>query len=422
MQDPGTLPTVAGRALTSRAGFALGLLTLAYTLNFLDRQILGILLVPIQKELGASDTAMGMLAGLYFALLFTLAGIPIAHWADRGVRRDILALGLALWSGMTVVCSQAAGFAQLALARIGVGLGEAACLPAAHSLIADLYPRERRTSALAVFSSGIHLGTLCAFAIGGWVAANYGWRTAFLVAGLPGLVLALVLRLCLREPARSGTFPVVARPELRAGIAELFGNRRFLLLAGGATCTSVVGYGYMLWSAAFLTRVHGMPADEIGLWLGLVCGLGGALGTLGFGALSQRLARRDPRWQLGVTALALALSILCYAGYVLSAERWAALASLLAAQICAASWFGPVFAAVQDVVRPERRALAAALLLALVTLIGLGLGPPLVGALNDLWRPMLGEKAIARSLLVLLAFELLAVWCLARAARGRIGA
>jgi MFS family permease len=416
VQSPGAIPTTAGRALSSRAGFALGLLTLAYTLNFLDRQILGILLVPIQRELGASDTAMGMLAGLYFALLFTLAGIPIAHWADSGTRRDILALGLAIWSGMTIACSMAAGFTQLALARVGVGLGEATCMPAAHSLISDLYPRERRTTALAVFSSGIHLGTLCAFAIGGWVAARYGWRTAFLVAGLPGLVLALALRLGLREPPRGGVFPVVARPALRAGLLELLRNRQFLLLAGGATCTSVVGYGYMLWSAAFLARVHGMAEDEIGLWLGLVCGLGGALGTLGFGALAQRLARRDPRWQLGLTALALALAILFYAGYVLSAEQAPALASLLAAQICAASWFGPVFAATQDVVRPERRALAAAVLLALVTLIGLGLGPAFVGLGNDLLRPSLGEHSIARSLLALLSFELLAVGFLARAA------
>jgi len=416
VQPTGTIPTAAGRALTSRPGFALGLLTLAYTLNFLDRQILGILLVPIQRELGASDTAMGMLAGLYFALLFTLAGIPIAHWADRGTRRDILALGLAVWSGMTVACSQAAGFTQLALARIGVGLGEAACLPAAHSLIADLYPREHRTNALAVFSSGIHLGTLCAFVIGGWVAANHGWRTAFLVAGLPGLVLALALRFCLREPTRRDALPVVARSALRGGVVELFRNKRFLLLAGGATCTSVVGYGYMLWSAAFLARVQHMPEDEIGLWLGLVCGLGGALGTLGFGALAQRLARRDPRWQLGLVALALALSIVFYAGYVLSESRTPALASLLAAQVCAASWFGPVFAATQDVVRPERRALAAAVLLALVTLLGLGLGPTLVGIGNDLLRPTLGELSIARSLLALLAFEVLAVWFLARAA------
>src|SRR5689334_17239008 len=272
----------------ARARLALGLLTLAYALNFLDRQILSILSVPIQRELGVSDTAMGALAGLCFALLFTLAGIPVAHWADRGKRRDILALGLFVWSSMTLACGQARGYVQLALARVGVGLGEAACLPAAHSLISDLYPRERRTGALAVFSSGIHLGTLCAFALGGWFAARYGWRTAFLAAGLPGIALALALRLGLREPPRAQPGEAL-QGSLRAGIAELLADRRFLRLAGAASATSVVGYGYLFWCPTLLARLHGMATDEIGLWLGLVCGLGGAAGTLGFGALAQRL-------------------------------------------------------------------------------------------------------------------------------------
>ncbi len=400
-----------------QAGLALGLLTLAYTLNFLDRQILGILLVPIQQEFGASDTAMGLLAGLYFALLFTLAGIPIAQLADRGVRRNVLALGLAVWSGMTLVCGQAHSFAQLALGRVGVGIGEATCLPAAHSMISDLYPRERRTGALAVFSSGIHLGTLIAFVLGGWFAARYGWRTAFLAAGLPGIVLALVLRLALREPARVDAPLATPRLSLSDGLAELLRDRRFLLLSGAATCTSVVGYGYTHWSGAFLTRVYSMPNEEIGLWLGLIGGIGGAIGTLGFGALAQKLSRRDPRWQLGVPALALGLSSVFYAGYVLWPGQSGALASRFVAQILAASWFGPVFATTQDIVRPERRALAASLLLALVTLIGLGLGPTLVGLCNDLLRPALGQRSIVASLLALLAFELLAVVFLALAAR-----
>jgi predicted MFS family arabinose efflux permease len=409
VQRPEGSPQAAAR-------LALVLLTLAYALNFLDRQILGILLVPIQKEFGVSDTAMGALAGLCFALLFTLAGLPIAHWADRGTRRDILALGLLVWSCMTLLCGQARVFAQLALARVGVGLGEAACLPAAHSLISDLYPRERRTGALALFSSGFHLGTLCAFALGGWFAERHGWRAAFLAAGLPGIALALVVRLALREPPRVDAARAPAGASLREGLLELLGNRRFLLLAGAASCTSIVGYGYMLWSPTFLARVHGMPTGEIGLWLGLVCGLGGAAGTLGCGALAQRCARRSPRWQLGVPAIALALSIVFYAGCVLSPGRERALASLLLAQVCAASWFGPVFAAVQDSVAPQRRALAAALLLALLTLLGLGLGPTLVGAGNDWFRAALGERAIVRSLLLLLVFELLAVGCLVRAA------
>jgi len=386
----------------ARAGFALLLLTLAYSLNFLDRQILGILLVPIQKEFGVSDTAMGALAGLYFALLFALAGIPIAHWADRGVRRNILALGVLVWSCMTFASGLASSFAQLAFARVGVGLGEATAMPASHSMISDLYPRERRTGALAVFSSGIHLGTLCAFALGGWVAAHYGWRTAFLAAGLPGIALALVLRFALREPRRLELQLAPGSASLRAGLAELLLNRRFLLLCGAATCTSVVGYGYRFWSPAFLSRVHHLSVEESGVWLGVVCGAGGAIGTLGFGVLAQRLARRSSRWLLGVPAIALG--------------RQGALWSLLLAQICAASWFGPIFAATQDCLRPQRRALGAAVLLALVTLIGLGLGPTLVGAGSDYFRAAWGESGIVRALLALLVFELLAVGFLVLAA------
>ncbi|MBK7642963.1 MAG: MFS transporter [Planctomycetes bacterium] len=421
MHSPAGLPKAAVRIRPARAGFALGLLTLAYSLNFLDRQILAILLVPIQKEFGASDTAMGALAGMYFAALFTLAGIPLAQLADRGNRRNILAFGLLAWSAMTLLCGLSRTFVQLALARVGVGIGEATCLPASHSMISDLYPSERRPGALAIFSSGIHLGTLIAFALGGWFAARYGWRSAFLAAGAPGVLLALVLRWRLREPRRvdvllAGTDLAQSTGTIRAGLRELFTNPRFLLLAGGASATSVVGYGYVLWNPAFLARLYKMPVQEVGLALGLVCGIGGAIGTLGSGMLAGRLARAAPYWLLGVPAIALGFSILFYAGYVLAPNRTVALVQLFFAQICAASWFGPVFAAVQNAVRPERRALAASVLLLLVTLVGLGLGPTLVGVINDHYKLLLGDFAIVRSLLVLLVFEVVAVWCFALAA------
>ena len=406
-----------------RAAFALGLLTLAYTLNFLDRQIVNILLVPIQQEFGVSDTAMGALAGICFALLFTVAGIPIARWADRGVRRDILALGLCCWSAMTACCGLAGSFVQLAAARVGVGIGEASCVPAAHSLISDLYPRERRTAALAVFSSGIHVGILCGLVLGGWIAQHHGWRTAFVVAGLPGLLLALVLRVALREPPRVDAPAAAESSGLRASIAELLRQRRFLLLAGAATCTSVVGYGFSAWNPALLARVHHMQTGEIGLWLGLISGGGGAVGAILFGWLAQRLARQHPERLLAVPACALGAALLFYAAYLLCPTRESALWILLGAHVCAASWFGPVFAATQNAVPPQRRALAASVLLLMVTLVGLGLGPTLVGFLNDQFRPALQEHAVARSLLVLLVFELGAVGCLVRAvldeSRGR---
>ncbi len=409
-----------------RAHATLALLTLAYALNFLDRQIVNVLLVPIQREFGVSDAALGALAGLSFALLFTLAGIPLAQWADRGSRRDLLALGLLVWSGMTALCGAAQNFVQLALARVGVGLGEASCVPSAHSLLSDLYPRERRAAALAVFSSGIFLGSLAGYALGGWLGERGAWRTAFVVAGLPGVLLALIVRLVLREPARANdatragpASPSVALERgasLRAGLAELVRNRLFVELALAASATSIVGYGYATWNAALLTRVHHLPLGEAGAKLGWIYGLSGMLGSAGFGWLATRLARRDARWLLGVPALALLVAIPCYALYVTSTELDRALVFLGLSQLCASSWFGPLFAAVQGAVPPARRALAAALLLAVLTLLGLGLGPWLVGAGNDWFRAELGDRGIVRSLLCLLAIELPAVALLARAA------
>lgn len=415
-------PAAHKTAGADRPGLALGFLTLAYALNFLDRQVLGILLVPIQERFEASDTQMGLLAGLCFAALYTLCGIPVARLADRGSRRDLLVLGLVVWSGATLLCGAATSFALLAAARLLVGLGESTCVPAAHSLIGDLYPRERRAGALAVFSSGIHLGTLLAFALGGWVAAHTSWRAAFFVAGAPGLLLALVVRFALREPPRGASPAARETVALGTALAQLLRDRRFLLLSGGATLTSVVGYGFVLWNSAFLERVHHMQRAEIGLWLGVGCGLGGAAGTLGAGWLAQRLARNSPALLLGVPAAALALAIPCYAVYASAESRSTALAFLLASQVLAASWFGPVFAALQECVAPQRRALAASTLLALVTLVGLSLGPGLVGFLNDCWKAELGEAAIGRSLLVLLVFEAPAVLLFALAARRRIAA
>lgn len=416
-------PSADGSADAERAGrrgahVALGLLTLAYALNFLDRQIVNVLLVPLQAEFRVSDTALGALAGLSFALLFTLAGIPLAQWADRGSRRDLLALGLLVWSGLTALSGCAQSFVQLALARVGVGLGEASCVPSAHSLLSDLYPREKRATALAVFSSGIFLGSLAGYALGGTLGARGEWRLAFLLAGAPGVALALLVRFGLREPPRGST--ASASPgaaDLRGGIAELCANPLFVRLALAATATSVVGYGYASFNATFFTRVFHLELGEIGTKLGWIYGLAGALGTAGFGWLATRLARRDERWLLWLPALALALSIPCYALYVTRTELDAAWSFLALSQLLASSWFGPVFAAVQGAVPPARRALAAALLLAVLTLGGLGLGPLVVGAASDLWRAELGQRSIVRALLVLLVFEVPALLLLVRAAQ-----
>ena len=257
--------------------YVLGLLFVAFVFNFIDRQILSILLEPIKKDLGVSDTAMGFLTGIAFALFYTFAGIPIARLADRRTRRTIIALGLAAWSAMTAASGIVRTFAELALARIGVGVGEAACSPPAHSLLADYFPPERRATALAIYSMGIYVGILFGFLIGGYMSQYFGWRQAFLVVGLPGLVLAVLVRFTVREPPRMH-FAAVPIPTGTA-IRMLWDMRTFRHMAFGAALHSFAGYGIAAWAPAFLARVHHLGPAESGLWLGLISGVGGGIGA-----------------------------------------------------------------------------------------------------------------------------------------------
>jgi MFS family permease len=401
------------------ASFALGLLTLVYTLNFVDRQVLSILLEPVKRDLGASDAFMGFLAGPAFAVFYTLAGVPIARWADRGIRRDIIALGLALWSGMTAVSALARTATQLALARVGVGIGEAACSPAAHSLIADLFPKRERATAMAVYSTGIHAGILLGLVLGGWVEQRFGWRTAFLVAGLPGVGLAAIVRAGIREPARAAhlsTSGISGEPFARS-LLNLWRIRSLRWLAAGATLTSLVGYAFAAWSPALLMRVHSFGTAKAGLWIGLASGLGGAAGTLLGGALADRLQRRDPRWPAWISALGALLAAPCFACFAQARSPGPALLALVPALVFQAVWLGPIFGLTQSLADLRLRALAASLLLLSINLLGLGVGPQLVGLLNDAWSASLGTDAIRASLSVVCGFQGLAVACYLLGAR-----
>ena len=383
------------------ARYALGLLFLVYVFNFVDRQILSILLEPIKQDLGVSDTAMGFLTGIAFALFYTVAGIPIARLADRGSRRTIIAVGLALWSAMTAASGVAASYAQLALARIGVGVGEAACTPPAHALLADYFPPERRATALAIYGMGIHVGILFGFLVGGWMNEMFGWRQAFFVVGLPGVVLAVVVRLTLREPVRGAADGRVDGPTMlaaRHALGEVWSLRSLRHMALGAGLHSFAGYGLAAWGPAFLARVHHMRSAEIGTWLGLVTGIGGGLGAVAGGVVADRLGRRDARWTLWVPAIASTVEVPLLLAFLLLPSERAALLLAVPAVLAGAMWLGPVFAATQSLVRPAMRAFTASLLLFVVNLIGLGLGPQVVGLLNDVLAPTYGPSAVRYSL------------------------
>lgn len=396
-----TAPAGAVERDARGARIALAILTASYVVNFLDRQVLSILLVPIQTELGASDTAMGFLTGPAFAIFYTLAGLPIGRALDRGSRKGILAAGLALWSALTIACGFAGSFAQLALARTGVGVGEATCSPASHSLLADFFAPKRRATAIAIYSSGIFAGVFVAYSLGGELQARFGWRTAFAVAGAPGLVLALLVLAFVREPARQSAHAVTASAS--DTLRTILGLRSFRHMALGASIASIAGYAMTVWSAAFLQRVHGMTAAEVGRALGPILGLGGALGALGGGWLSDVLAARDVRWRLATGAFAMLAALPCVYLWLLAPSTAVALAAFAPASVLTAMYLGPVFATAQTLVPPHMRASASALLLFAINLIGYGIGPQLVGWLDDAFEPELGATAIRCSLAIVAA-------------------
>ncbi len=390
----------------------LGFLIALYVINYVDRQILAVLLEPIKRDLGASDTQMGLLTGPAFAVFYTLAAIPIARLADAGVRRDVIVVGVAVWSVMTAVCGFARSFIELGLARVGVGIGEATLNPAAHSLLSDYFPPEKRATALALYNVGGSIGIMIGFILGGLIGETFGWRTAFLVVGLPGLLAAVATRFVLVEPPRG----VLEGLQVEAGIAStrevftfMLRQRTFRHLALASALYSFAAYGFTIWGSTFLVRVHHMTLGETGFAMGLVQGLGGGLGTYFGGRMSDLLSRRDERFAVWVAAVGGAMALPFLALFLLWPERTGALMGYAVAMVFSVFFIGPSYGLVQSLARVRMRAQAAALLLFSINLIGLGLAPVAVGVLNDALAARFGAEAIRYSLLLTGATSLWAV-------------
>lgn len=405
--------------------FVLVLLVVVYVFNFIDRTILSILLEPIKAEFDLSDTQLGFLSGLAFALFYTVLGIPIARWADRGVRRTIIALAVFTWSGMTALTGLAQNFTMLLAARIGVGIGEAGCSPPAHSILSDYFPPERRATALATYSLGIPIGGGIGYLAGGWLAEWFDWRTAFIVVGLPGLVLAGIVQLTLREPVR-GAYddeahaPDDAKPAIPLGqvIRFMLSLRSFRHMALGAALHAFYGYGAGAFNPAFFVRSHGLSTGEIGTWLAVIGFTGGVLGTYLGGFVSDRVAHRDVRWYMWLPAL----STLIFVPFAFFLYLWptphVALALAFPGTLLGSMYLGPTFAMTQTLVRPEMRALASAILLFIINLVGLGFGPQGVGVLSDLLHSTFGVESLRYALLTtVVAFALWSVLHYTLAAR-----
>ena len=387
-----------------QAKVALGILSVVYAINLLDRQILSMLLIPIQEDLGISDTALGFLTGTSFALFYATAGIPIARWADRGTRIHVIAIGLTLWSAATALCGLARSFTHLAIARVLVGVGEAAGSPPAHSLIADYFPPARRARSIALYTMGASVGIGLGYALGGSLSDHFGWRMTFLLVGLPGLALALVVRFVMREPARGaieGRKEDDEQPSVRDSLRMLFEIRSYRQIAVATAFYNLASYGFMMWVPTFLVRVHDMSRTESGAWLGLIsagCGLSGAYAG---GWLADFGAKYDRRWACWLPACAGLLTTPFIFAFLLVENGNLALLCYAPIAFLSATWSAPTYAVAQGLVPLRMRAMASAVLLFLLNLIGLGLGPQFVGILNDMLDSRFGTEAIRYSLLAI---------------------
>ncbi len=383
--------------------YVLAVLFLVYVFNFIDRQVLSILIDPIKADLEVSDTQMGLLVGLAFALFYTLAGIPIARWADTGSRRTVIVFSLSLWSLMTAASGLARSFATLALARIGVGIGEAGGTPPSHSLLSDYFPPERRATALALYGNGIYVGAGLGIMAGGLLKDYFGdWRTAFFAVGLAGLPLALLAWFSIREVPRGAADAAPTGAAEPPGFGQvmgfLFSRRSFLWLVVGACFQAMSGYAILNWGAVFLGRVHGMGYGEIGQLLGPMIMFGGCTGVTFGGWLTDRLGARDARWYMRLPALMAVLGLPFAFAFLVADAIPVVIGAFVVFYTVSNMYVGPLWSTAQNLARPEMRATASAVLLFILNIVGLGLGPFLIGLANDLLAARFGDLAVRYSL------------------------
>lgn len=392
--------------------YALTILFIVYVFNFIDRSILNILAQAVKDDLGLYDWQIGLMGGIAFALFYTTLGIPIARLADTHNRRNIVAISLAVWSAMTAVCGLAQNFWQLLLARIGVAVGEAGGSPPSHSMISDLFAADRRATALGLYALGIPVGTMLGNLAGGWINEVMDWRTAFIVVGLPGLLMALVVRFTLVEPPRGHTEEIAkvkaAAPPIGFVFKALWSRKSFRYMALGGALHALVGYGVGPFIPPLFIRVHEMGTADIGMalfWLGFA----GIAGTASGGYIADRMATRDVRWYVWLPGIATLISVpFATAAYVwpdpIQAFWIMAIPGFLGAY-----YLGPTFSLAQGLVGVRMRALAAAILLLILNLIGMGLGPVIVGVTSDLLNAYtdLGVESIRWALVGVLVFNVM---------------
>ncbi|MGK0404834.1 MAG: putative MFS family arabinose efflux permease [Oleispira sp.] len=399
--------------------YVLFLLTIVYALNFVDRQILVILQESIKADMALSDAQLGLLTGFAFAIFYVSVGIPIARWADVGNRKNIVAGAVAIWSGMTALSGLTQNFYQLLLARIGVGIGEAGGSPPSHSILSDYYPAKERGRAMAIYSTGVYLGILIGFIVGGWVNEHYGWRIAFFAVGLPGLLVALIVKFTIREPIRgiADGIEIKTSVTFKETLSILWALKsfRFFALASGLTAFCSYGIGNFL--PSFLIRSHGFETTQVGISLAITAGLGGIIGTYAGGHFADKLGLKDMRWYLWVPAIPAIFAPLLITSAMFMDDSTLALACLFVSTVFGALYLGPVIAITHTLVNPNMRAMSSAILFLVLNLIGLGCGPLVVGLISDALTPSLGSDALRYAIAGVSFVGLLSMLAFYRAAK-----
>lgn len=385
--------------------WVLALLVVVYVFNFIDRQLMTILLEPIKTEFGASDTAMGLLTGFAFALFYATLGVPVARLADRWSRRNVVSIAVVLWSGMTCLCGAASNFTQMVLLRIGVGVGEAGGTPPSQSLISDYFPPEQRSTAMGIHSTGSQIGVLLGMFGGAIIAEQLGWRMAFVIFGVPGILVGLLVAFVIKEPVK----PEPPKESMFEAMCTIWQLPAFLKLSLATAFTALAGYGLGTWFPSFLIRVHGVSLMEAGLILGLVGTFSGLSGAITGGLLCDKLCKKDQRWQLRLPSIGAALSMVFMGLFLMwPADQYVMLGDFhlpfavfffVFGSFFSAFWLGPTYAAVQTLAPIHLRSQASAMLMLVLNLIGMGIGPVLVGVISDFLSAEFGSLSIRYAML-----------------------
>jgi MFS family permease len=418
--DGAVLIGPARAAGTNSARYVLFILTLVYVVNYLDRQILGILLPYIQKEFTLSDFQGGLLSGTAFAVIYATLGIPLATLADRMSRRNIIAASLATFSLMTVLSGFVTKVWQLALTRVLTGVGEAGTGPSINSMIADLYPPEKRAGALAFYSAGLNIGLLLGFFGGGWMLEHYGWRSAFLASGAPGLLIVLLLLFTVREPQRGVVERIVdaqAAPNLWATVRHLASLPSFRWIAFGCAMSAFGGYANLYFVPKFLIVSHHMTPIQVGVALSLLTGVAGAIGTWLSGVWADRASTRNLNWYMYVPIICTFIALPFAPLFLLTPSTAICLAAATMPSLMGATYLGPSYAMAQGMVPLRMRAQTIGILLFILNMIALGLGPATVGLISDLLKPTFGADSLRYALLTNMVSASLGALCYWRATR-----